>query len=93
MTSEILRELVAITPVPPEGVDADAILAAFDAMFEARQQVLERLTEKLADTEENRALVNELAVRDGVWEQALAAARDAVGAARSGTSRLRSYAR
>jgi hypothetical protein len=91
--SAVLRELLALTPMPPEGVDADAIIAAFDSMFDARQEVLARITERLADTEENRALVRELEVRDAAWERALTATRDAVGAARSGAGRLRSYAR
>ncbi len=90
--SALLRELVELTPLPPEG-DAEAILAAFDAMFEARQEVLSRMTGRIADTDENRAMVCELSARDAAWERALAAARDAVGAARSGTKALRSYAR
>ncbi len=89
----VLRDLLALTPLPPEGVDADAILAAFDSMFDARQEVLARITERLANTEENQVLVRELAVRDAAWERALASTRDAVGAARSGAGRLRSYAR
>lgn len=89
----VLRDLLAVTPVPPEGADADTVIAAFDAMFEQRQQLLADITERLANTEENRALVRELADRDAGWERALMAARDAVGAARSGTTRLRSYAR
>jgi len=93
MTTAILRELIDITPMPPEGADADAIIAAFDVMFEARQAVLLLITEKLADTEENRALVRELAARDEAWEQALTVARDAVGAHRSGAKAVRCYAR
>lgn len=88
----ILRELVALTRTPPDG-DADVVLAAFDEMFEARQQVLERIEGRLADTEENRALVRELATRDAAWEAALDAARTAVGVARTNTSKLRGYAR
>jgi hypothetical protein len=90
--SEILRELLALTPVPPEG-DADVVLRAFDAMFEARQQVLVRMQHRLPDTEENRALVRELAARDAAWETALRQARDAVGVARTNTTKLRGYAR
>jgi len=89
----VLRELVELTPMPPATGDADEIIAAFDAMFSARQDVLATLSGKLADTEENRRLVGELATRDAAWEQALSSARDAVGVARQGTSRLRSYAR
>ncbi|MGE0399520.1 MAG: hypothetical protein AB7T06_22590 [Kofleriaceae bacterium] len=92
MTSELLRELLAVTPMPPTG-DADAIIAAFEAMFEARQQILVRITDKLPDTDENRAVLRELWVRDEAWEHALGAARDAVGVARSGTKQLRGYAR
>jgi hypothetical protein len=93
MRSEVLRELIAVTPMPPEGADAETVLSAFDAMFEARQQILLRVTSKLGDTEENRALVHEIAVRDIAWEKVLGAARDVVGATRSNAGRLRSYAR
>jgi hypothetical protein len=93
MTFDLLRELIAATPMPPEGADADALLAAFDTMFEARQHLLLQITARLVDSDENRALVRELAVRDAAWEQALTAARAAVGAARSGNKALRSYAR
>lgn len=88
----ILRELLAVTPSPPEG-DADTVIAAFDAMFEVRQQLLVRITERVPSTEENRALLHELTVRDTAWERALSSARDAVGAARSNAKRLRGYAR
>jgi hypothetical protein len=93
MSTDVLRELVALTPMPPEALDADEIIAAFEAMFSARQDVLVTLSGKLADTDENRRLVGELATRDAAWELALRTARDAVGVARQGTSRLRSYAR
>jgi hypothetical protein len=89
---DILRELLALTPLPPEG-DAETVLVAFDAMFDARQQVLVRITGKLGDTEENRAMLCELAARDAAWERVLTSTRAAVGAARSGTKALRSYAR
>lgn len=92
----IIRELLDLTPLPPETADVDVVLAAFEEMFAARQQVLERAAqtdEKPDDTEENRALAMELAARDAAWQAALHATRDRVGAARQGTSRMRSYAR
>ena len=91
--SAILRELIEVTPMPPEAADADTVIATFEAMFGARQELLGRIGDRLADTDENRALVRELAVRDAAWEQVLTLARDAVGVARSGTKRLRGYAR
>lgn len=90
--ADILRELLALTPPPPEG-DAEAVLAAFEPMFEARQQVLDRIEGRLPDTDENRELVRELVARDAAWETALAAARTAVGVARTNTTKLRGYAR
>lgn len=89
---DVLRVLVALTPMPPEG-DPEVVLAAFDEMFAARHDILQRVQGTLPDTEENRALVQELAKRDAAWVAALDAARTAVGIARTNTTKLRGYAR
>lgn len=93
MSVAILHELVALTPPPPDTADPDTLLAAFHAMYAARQALLLTITTPLADTDEARQLVVELAARDAAWERALLASRDAIGAARANTSRLRGYAR
>jgi hypothetical protein len=90
--ADILRELLALTPPPPAG-DPETVLAAFEAMFDARQDLLLGVEGRLPDTDENRAIVRELAQRDAMWETALEGARTAVGVARTRTSKLRGYAR
>jgi hypothetical protein len=93
MSIAILHELVALTPAPPENADPDTLLAAFHAMYAARQAVLLTITKPFGESDEARQLVVELASRDAAWERALVASRDAIGAARANTSRLRGYAR
>lgn len=94
MTVGLLRRLVELTELPPQDGDVDALLAAFSAMYEARQELLAGISRRpSADCEEARALVNELAARDAAWASALAAALESVGTARRNASRLRTYAR
>lgn len=94
MTVELLRQLVDATVLPPPDGDVDALLAAFAAMYEARQELLAAASPPVAvDCEEGRTLVTELAARDAAWTSALASALDAVGTARRNANRLRTYAR
>lgn len=93
MNTEILREVVELTALPPDTSNVDELLAAFNAMYAARHAVAEALVLPLESTEETRTLVCELASRDAAWSQALTSALSTVGAARQNASRLRSYAR
>jgi hypothetical protein len=93
VSAHVLREVVALTALPPETSDVDELLAAFNAMYAARQTLAVSLTLPLDDTEETRALVCEIASRDAAWSRALSTALASVGAARRNASRLRSYAR
>lgn len=81
-----LAALIAATPLPP----AENVEAACRAMIEARQQILDALTEfRVADDE--RPLVDELARRDAAWQEALASARRVVGDQRISSRKLRAY--
>lgn len=91
--TELLRELVALTVEPPVDVEIEDLLAAFEAMYAARQAALSRVSGKFADTPENRALLEELAARDAQWEQAILLGREAVGEVRVRATKLRGYAR
>lgn len=93
MSAHVLREVVALTALPPETSDVDELLAAFNAMYAARRTLTSSLTVPLEDTEETRALVCEIASRDAAWGRALSSALATVGAARQNAGRLRSYAR
>jgi hypothetical protein len=91
VTTEVLHQLIELTTSPPETTDVDELLRAFATMFDARQRLLDQPGLAFEDSPEARALARELAARDAEWERALAVARDAIGAVRQNTSRLRAY--
>ena len=93
MTADTLRRLLELTPLPPDGDDVDALVAAFTTMYEARQRVLAEARGPVDDSADARAAVHELAKRDAAWATALTSAFERNGAARRNASRLRSYAR
>jgi hypothetical protein len=93
VNAEILREVVELTALPPDTSDVDELLAAFNAMYAARNAVASTLVLPLENTEETRTLVCELASRDAAWSHVLTSALATVGAARQNASRLRRYAR
>jgi hypothetical protein len=93
MSLALLQQLVELTPLPPATHDADELLVAFKAMYEARQPLLSQLRPPIENTPEARAAIDELSARDAAWEQALVRTRTSIGTARQNTSRLRTYAR
>ncbi|HEY4057130.1 MAG TPA: hypothetical protein VGM39_11005 [Kofleriaceae bacterium] len=93
MTVDILQTLIDMTPAPPATTDPDEFIAAFEAMYAARQAVLITIQERFPDTAEVRLLAAQLAARDAAWETALVERRDALGRARRNTTKLRGYAR
>lgn len=82
-----LAALLAATPMPPADGDIDA---ACRAMIEARQQIIDSLTDFKVAPEE-RALVDELALRDAAWQVALARAQHMIGDQRIASRKLRAY--
>ncbi|HEY4176528.1 MAG TPA: hypothetical protein VGM90_06845 [Kofleriaceae bacterium] len=93
MSVDRLQALIDLTPAPPATTDPDELIAAFEAMYVARQAVLTTIQEKFPDTTEVRLLVAELAARDAAWETALLVRKDALARARRNTTKLRGYAR
>lgn len=94
MTVGLLRRLVELTVLPPPDGNVEVLLAAFTAMYDARQELIAGLPRRAtANCEEARTLVAELAARDAAWASALARALESVGTARRNASRLRTYAR
>lgn len=93
MTADLLRELVELTPMPPEGADADELLCAFSEMYEARQRWIDAHPSTPVATDEGRAIVREIVARDEAWQRALGASRDTIGQSRHNATRLRAYSR
>lgn len=90
--SSLLSRLLEITPLPPDTVVIDELLAAAAIMLGARKALLASATEVLlakVDPEQ----VAELARREDAWRIAVAAAQHVCGQARIGTAKLRAYAR
>ena len=92
-TRDVLERLLAATPSPPAGADPEALLVLLAEALPERQAILAELGPtplRLDDAE--RMLADEIIARQGAWGAALARARDALGAARIGTTKLRHYA-
>lgn len=92
-TRDVLERLLAATPAPPAVDDPEALLAMLAEALPARQAILDQLGpgRPLLDDGE-RALADEIFARQAAWAAALARARDQLGTARVGTSKLRHYA-
>lgn len=88
----MIRELLEVTPEPPDATDVDALLYAFDLMRDARQNILDAMTGPVVISEEDRALVEVLVARDAAWTVALVRAQECVKQSRVGTTQLRRYA-
>jgi len=91
MASDLLERLLEATPSPPEGLEADAMIAAFQDMHTKRQAVIDSVCGLLIDVFD-RAGVRELAARHDAWHAALAATMDRVREQRIGAGKLRRYA-
>jgi hypothetical protein len=89
----IIRELLDVTPLPPEDADADALTLEFSAMSARRQALIESIAPPLAVTSpEDRAFLDELRARQAAWMDALSRALDHVRQQRIGTTNLKHYA-
>lgn len=84
----LLQKLIDATPPPPDGEDVEVLLATFEQVHAARAHVM---TTDATVGPFDPVLRAKLVARDAEWHAALAKARDAVGAARIGTSRMRRY--
>jgi hypothetical protein len=91
MASDLLEQLLEATPYPPEDVDADAMLAAFQQTHAARQAIIEGMQGLLIDGFDREG-VKELAARQEAWQAALASSMERVRAQRIGIGKLRKYA-
>jgi hypothetical protein len=91
MASDLLEQLLAATPYPPETREADAMLLAFQQMHADRQAIMDSMQGLLLDGFDP-AGVRELAARQDAWHAALAATMDSVREQRIGASKLRKYA-
>ncbi|MFN0249712.1 MAG: hypothetical protein ACKV2T_22715 [Kofleriaceae bacterium] len=93
MTAELLRELVELTPLPPQTADVEELLRAFTEMFEARQTWIDAHPPTALETDEARAIAREVSARNEAWQRALRAASNAIGQSRHNATRLRAYHR
>lgn len=84
----LLQRLLEVTPPPPACEDVEELMTAFAHVYAARETVM--TTDAMVGPYEP-ALRAQLLARDAEWHAALAKARDAVGAARIGTTRMRRY--
>ncbi len=91
MASDLLDQLLAATPYPPDGLDVDAMLLAFRQMHADRQAIMDGMKGLLLDGFD-RAGVKELAARQEAWHAVIAATMERVRAQRIGTGKLRKYA-
>jgi hypothetical protein len=90
--SEILAQLLALTPEPGTETDAEQLLLAFEAIIAARAQVLAQIVPPLVLAEADRGMLAEIERRQALWQDILGAALHLVGHQRHGTSQLRAYA-
>lgn len=93
MIRAVLQQLLDVTPPPPDGLEIDDLLAAFESIIARRAQLIEQLAPPLALAAEDRPLVAELEQRDAAWQTALTTALELVGKQRHGADQLRAYAR
>jgi hypothetical protein len=81
------------TPAPPLDADLDQLLGAFEEMMARRQTILDAVRAPLPPiTDADARLLDELHLREAIWEAALAAARAQIGGQRIGVRELRAYA-
>lgn len=90
MASDLLEQLLEATPPPPTGLDADALLAAFQAMHARRQAIMDGMRGLLIDAFDPVG-VRELAARQEAWQTALGVAMERVREQRIGATKLRAY--
>lgn len=90
MASDLLEQLLEATPHPPDGLDADAMIAAFQQMHARRQAVITGMQGLLLDGFDPVG-VRELAARQQAWHDALAATMERVREQRIGAAKLRKY--
>ena len=91
-SSEVLAQLLELTPEPRSDLDAERMLVAFETIVTERARVLTQLVPPIALTEADRPILVELERRQALWQDALAEALRIVGEQRCGTSHLRAYA-
>ena len=91
MSSDLLERLLEATPHPPEGLDADALIAAFQQMHAARKAIMDGMQGLLLDAFDREG-VRELGARQQAWHDALAASMERVREQRIGAAKLRKYA-
>jgi hypothetical protein len=85
----VIAELLAATPLPPEG---DGLLPAFAEMRAARQLILDRLTAPIPlVTPEDHAQAELIAERNAAWLVAIALAMEQIKCSRLNVRKLRGY--
>lgn len=92
--TELLTELLALTPAPPaaDALPAEQLIAIFEAILEQRAEVIARLTAPISLSDGDRTIWHEIERRQRAWQDMLATVLEAIGAQRAGTKHLRSYA-
>jgi hypothetical protein len=90
--SEIVAQLLALTPEPAADADAEHLLVEFEAIIAARAQVLAQIVPPLVLADGDRGVLAELERRQALWQDILGEALRLVGRQRHGTSQLRAYA-
>ncbi len=93
MNQGLLHELVELTPFPPSTTDIEELLGAFEAMFDSRQRWIEQHPHHAPTSPEERAVLQEVVLREEAWQRALLTAQNSVGSTRSNATRLRAYNR
>jgi hypothetical protein len=81
------------TSAPPLDAELDDLLVAFEAMHARRQAILDAVPGRLRPaTEADAMLLDEIHLREAIWQASLEAARAAIGGQRIHNSQLRAYA-
>ena len=89
---EILARLLDATPLPTPGCDVEPLLETLDRILAARAEILALIVPPLRVADADRPLLEELARREALWQQALCDAQSRVGTQRCGAGQLRAYA-
>lgn len=92
--TDVLHQLLAVTPKPPADADTQALKDGIDEGIRARKAILETsgATGPLElDGPEDMVLLAELNARRQAWSEALEARRTHVGEQLIATRRMRAY--
>jgi hypothetical protein len=91
-STSVVQALLDATPMPPDDLDVDALLATFTAVHAARQTIMETVSPPLFVADADQPILEILRHRQRAWLAALDAAMKRVCDQRIGSTKLKGYA-